>query len=166
MRKILVSKCLLGVKCRYNGETKEVPAVNEVCEALDATIVAVCPETEAFGCPRPPINLHAVDNDVANIKVICVDDGKDVTAALQAEVAAIVSSPDMEDVVGFIGCRRSPSCGGAVKIHGATPATIVDHGPGFLMRTMQGRGLPIIEGQALEEGEAGRFIEEVRGKGG
>jgi uncharacterized protein YbbK (DUF523 family) len=49
-----VSACLLGVRCRYDGESREVPGLAERLTREDpgAEIVPVCPE-ELGGLPTP-----------------------------------------------------------------------------------------------------------------
>ena len=46
---ILISACLLGCACRYDGKSKPHPLAQEL--ARQGLAVPVCPEQ--LGCPRP-----------------------------------------------------------------------------------------------------------------
>lgn len=48
--RILVSACLLGVRCRYDGESKSCPAVLDL--AKEHELIPVCPE-QLGGLPTP-----------------------------------------------------------------------------------------------------------------
>lgn len=54
--KILVSACLLGENCKYNGRNNYTPAVAEFVK--DKDLLPVCPEMMAgMGCPRTPVEI-------------------------------------------------------------------------------------------------------------
>lgn len=48
--RILVSACLLGASCRYDGASKEYPLIDELCRQHE--VVPVCPE-QLGGLPTP-----------------------------------------------------------------------------------------------------------------
>ena len=51
--KILISACLLGMRCRYDGASKAYPGIEQL--ARDHTLVPVCPEQlGGLATPRPP----------------------------------------------------------------------------------------------------------------
>ena len=69
---VLVSACLLGVPCRYDGQSKRHPLVQELCRRH--RVIPVC--GEIFGglpTPRPPA-------EICGQRVI-TREGADVTAA-------------------------------------------------------------------------------------
>ena len=69
---ILVSACLLGVPCRYDGQSKAHPLARALCEKHH--VVPVC--GEIFGglpTPRPPAEIQGVR--------VVTRDGRDVTEA-------------------------------------------------------------------------------------
>ena len=54
--KILVSACLLGENCKYNGGNNYNGAVAEFVR--DKEVLPICPEMLAgMGCPRTPIEI-------------------------------------------------------------------------------------------------------------
>ena len=99
---ILVSACLAGEPCRYNGRDFPCPAVTALVAAGQALVV--CPEVlGGLPTPRPPAEIIAG-------RVVTVD-GEDVTAAYQAGAQLALQ------LARQAGCRtailkaRSPSCG-------------------------------------------------------
>ena len=69
---ILVSACLLGVPCRYDGQSKAHPLARALCEKHH--VVPVC--GEIFGglpTPRPPAEIQGDQ--------VVTRDGRDVTEA-------------------------------------------------------------------------------------
>ena len=99
---ILVSACLLGLRCRYNAE----PVTNERVLALAEThtLIPVCPE-QLGGLPTPRPPAERLDGRVVS------KDGTDVTSAFVrgAEETLLLART--------LGCKtailkaRSPSCG-------------------------------------------------------
>lgn len=110
--KILVSSCLLGKKCRYNG----CHALNiKLVEKLKGKqIIDCCPELmSGLATPRPTCNICGGDgSDVLNgsAKVIG-SDGKDYTQKF-IEGADLALKKALENkVVKAILMKNSPSCG-------------------------------------------------------
>ena len=81
---ILISRCLLGVPCRYDGKSVPVPDLEEALTRAGHTLIPICPEVDGgLPTPRPPAELQS-DGRVVN------REGKEVTAQYQAgaELAA------------------------------------------------------------------------------
>ena len=56
-RVVLVSACLLGEACRYDGKSKGSSPVMRALEGKE--VVPVCPETgSGLGVPRPAVELR------------------------------------------------------------------------------------------------------------
>jgi len=117
----LVSACLLGRACRYDGGSKGHPAVQRSVASARARgieVHPVCPE-EAGGLstPRPAADLrggdgHAVLSGTASVRTVAGD--HDVTAAFLAGAAACDLPCDLAILK-----QRSPSCGsGTVYVAG------------------------------------------------
>ena len=80
--KILVSACLLGENCKYNGGNNYNAAVAGYVK--NKVVLPICPEMMAgMGCPRTPIEI--VDG------VLMDRNGNDVDAAMRE--AAPTSEP-------------------------------------------------------------------------
>lgn len=103
-KKVIISACLLGEYCRYDGKTKKV---NEVVEAYkDYEIIPFCPEAPIFGTPRERISVIEVDGE----NRIFTDDTKiDVTKLLENEINLFIKSNKKVDEI--ILKSKSPSCG-------------------------------------------------------
>ena len=83
MAKVLVSACLLGRACRYNGGDERMPDLIAALRADGVEAVPFCPEEAAgLGTPRPSAKLHGGDGHaVADGEARVIDEhGKDVTA--------------------------------------------------------------------------------------
>lgn len=100
--KVLVSKCLLGVDCRYKGDNCKNEKLLDFLK--DKEVIGVCPEVEG-GLPTPRDPSERVANKVISNK------GKDVTAEYEkgAEIALKLAQDNNVDLVIFK--AKSPSCG-------------------------------------------------------
>ena len=118
MKRLCVSACLLGVPCRWKGDSKPCEAVRRLADDPRVAIVPFCPELAAgLGCPRPPIELVRTDEGV---RVLRVDRTGDVTDALRAACEAQAEALERAGgVEGFVLKSRSPSCGLASPLHDA-----------------------------------------------
>ena len=116
---VLISACLLGVKCRYDGDKKAVKLLHDAPRILP---IPICPEQlGGLPTPRPASNLIGGDGrDVIDGKARLVNDsGVDVTenfirggkeACLLARITG-AKRAILKD--------KSPSCGTTmVKISG------------------------------------------------
>jgi uncharacterized protein YbbK (DUF523 family) len=119
MSRVVVSACLLGVRCRYDGCSRRTPGVAAALASHE--VVAVCPEElGGLGTPRPPAHLVGGDgHDVLSgtAEVVRVVDGQPVTAAfLDGARRALTLS---EGCTAAILKARSPSCGvGSTRVDG------------------------------------------------
>ena len=108
---ILVSKCLTGCPCRYDGASKPDPAIKALVESGGA--IAVCPEQlGGLPTPRVPAELTGSGEDVLDNKARAVTyDGRDVTAqfVLGAERALAIAKEN--GIKRAILKGKSPSCG-------------------------------------------------------
>ena len=117
-KKLLVSACLCGTKCRYDGGSSEtLPVRNFITEwAINGgEIVAVCPEELGeLSTPRPPSQLKGgsgadIWRDSPKAIVERVSDSEEVTGAFRAGAEAAANKGKGADLA--ILKARSPSCG-------------------------------------------------------
>lgn len=104
MKKVIISACLLGEYCRYDGKTKRFNAVVEAYK--DYEIIPFCPEAPLFGTPRERISLLATEN---KIKLMTKESKKDVTALLEEEIYTFCKKN--ADIDAIVLKSKSPSCG-------------------------------------------------------
>ncbi len=102
--KVLISACLLGDLCRYDGKTK---IDNRVIKAFkNDEIIPFCPEAPVLGTPRERISVVFKDKQY---RVITDESKKDVTSLIEEQVNLQVQNhPDLEMIVLK---SKSPSCG-------------------------------------------------------
>jgi len=125
---ILVSACLLGVSCRYDGQSKFDAELADYLRTRGA--VPVCPEQlGGLSTPRPPAQIKDGDGlDVldGNALVITLD-GRDETRAF---LNGAIQTLHIANVLGINECilkAKSPSCGLTPRI-GVTAALLIKNG--------------------------------------
>jgi uncharacterized protein YbbK (DUF523 family) len=100
--KIMVSACLLGENCKYNGGNNQNPEL--LCLLSGHTVIPVCPEVLG-GLPTPRIPAEIVNGIVTNRDRVSVDEAFRKGAGM-ALMLAKREKPDL-----IILQSRSPSCG-------------------------------------------------------
>ena len=139
--KILVSACLLGRNCKYNGGNNLNPQVVELLK--NHVAVEICPELMAgLGVPRTPIEI--VNGEVKD------RNGNSVDAALRRSVDMILSQVRREGIRYAILKSRSPTCGVYQVYDGSFTGTLVD-GAGVLARALMDEGCQVFDSEALPE---------------
>ena len=111
----LCSACLLGLKCRYDGETNVEKASPKLLELYAAgELILVCPEQMGgLPTPRSGARISSGDgNDVLDGKSrLLTDDGADVTEQyLKGAYEALKIAQDL-NIQEAILKQKSPSCG-------------------------------------------------------
>ena len=143
MKCIIVSKCLLGYPCRYDG--KSVPCVDVIALKEKFKLIPVCPE-ELGGLMTPRIPAEIVGDRVIR------RDGVDVTAeyTLGAKLA-LTYALENECTLAILK-SKSPSCGKGTVYDGTFTKTLI-HGDGITVRLFESKGI-----QVIDEREAGKLI--------
>ncbi len=103
-KKVIISACLLGEYCRYDGKTKGVNAVIEAYK--DYFIIPFCPEAPLFGTPRERINVVEIDGEN---RIITHETNVDVTLRLEKEIFSFCKEHPTIDAI--VLKSKSPSCG-------------------------------------------------------
>lgn len=139
MKKIIVSACLLGENCKYNGGNNYCPAVIKFIQGRE--VIPVCPETLAgLGTPRIPIEIR--DGKVYDKNGVCVD------AAIRAAVKSILDSINPAEIECAILKSRSPTCG-VKQIHDGTfSGTLID-GMGSLAQALSDIGITVTDSEDI-----------------
>lgn len=143
MSKIIVSACLLGENCKYNGGNNYDPRV--VAFARGREVIPVCPEVLAgLGIPRIPI-------EIKDGKVIRRD-GQVVDEAIRTAVAQILEQIKNEDIECAVLKARSPTCGARQVYDGTFSGKLVD-GAGVLAQALLDAGYIVMDNEDLEENQ-------------
>ena len=141
--KIMVSACLLGENCKYNGGNNLNP---ELLRLLSGhTVIPVCPEVLG-GLPVPRIPSEIVDGTVINREGVSVDAAFRRGAGKALEIAA-AEQPDL-----VILQPRSPSCGAGQIYDGTFSGTLV-RGKGVFAEMAVNAGFRVMDAEdALASG--------------
>ncbi len=122
----MVSACLIGVNCRWNGEKKENKKMSKLF--LSGRLIPFCPELLAgFGTPREKVTIDGKDGFevIKGRGRMVTESGKDCTekmleGAKQTAKFAEIVEPDKIYLK-----AKSPSCGVlADRITGVTAALL------------------------------------------
>lgn len=137
--KVLVSACLLGENCKYNGGNNYNPRVIKFLEGKE--IVSICPEMMAgMGVPRTPV-------EIAN-GVITSKTGENVDAQLRGTVATIMAQLD-KDIDCAVLQSRSPTCG-VKQIYDGTFSGTRINGSGVFAQALREAGIRLIDAEDVE----------------
>ena len=114
---ILVSACLLGVCCRYDGESKPNEKVIALREKY--TLIPICPEVDGgLSTPRTPSERVG--------DLVLMRDGKDVTENYRLGAEAALERANMFSCTAAILKARSPSCGKGQIYDGSFSGNLID----------------------------------------
>lgn len=141
---ILVSACLAGCECRFDGAANTEDAIARL--VADGRAVMVCPEEEGgLGTPRPPAEIVGGDgHDVlAGRAKVMTDRGEDVTEAyLRGAEKALVAARESGATTAVLKAR-SPSCGKGVIYDGSFTRSS-RMGDGVTAALLQRNGIEVI----------------------
>ena len=119
MEKLLISACLLGVSCRYDGKSKPVSGIDKLVEKYE--LIPVC--AEIFGGLPTPRNPAEIQGE----KVI-TNDGRDVTSEYTKGAEEVLRLGKLFGAKKALLKERSPSCGNGIIHNGKFDGGVV---PGF-----------------------------------
>ena len=135
--KILISACLLGCNCKYNGGNNRDENVMNFIRGHE--IISVCPEVMAgLGTPRTPVEI--VHGNVQTKEGISVDE------ALRAAAARIVEQAKAIDIDCAVLKSRSPTCG-VNEIYDGTFSGTRIKGSGVLAQALKDAGFRVIDSE-------------------
>ncbi len=139
---VLVSACLLGERCRYDGQTKTNGRIR-VLKEKGTRFIPVCPEClGGLPTPRPPAEIQE-DGRVVN------REGRDVTREYLAGAREALR------ICREAGCRtavlkaRSPSCGRGAVYDGTFSGRLVP-GDGCAARMLSENGVRVLTEEELD----------------
>lgn len=137
--KILVSACLLGENCKYNGNNNYNENVVRFIKGHEVT--AVCPEVlGGLGVPRKPAEI--VDGTVMTKEHISVDKEFREGAAI-AFRQALDEKADMAILQ-----SRSPSCGCRQVYDGSFSGKLIE-GQGVFAKMLKEAGIKLVDAEDL-----------------
>lgn len=145
---VLVSACLLGRECRYDGAHNTDALLAKELEARGERAVPFCPEEHGgLGTPRPPAWIESKDAEAvlaAEARVV-THEGQDVTAQfIEGARGALAACRESGATRAYLK-ERSPSCG-TCSTHVAGELTA---GPGVTTALLRSAGVEVegVEGR-------------------
>ena len=136
----IVSGCLLGHKCKYDGGDNRNEDVVRFCQ--DHRYVVVCPERAGgLPCPRPPAERMG--------EKVVSREGEDVTEAFlrgaRISLASCLKMAELagEEIEGAILKANSPSCGRGWIYDGTFSGRLAE-GDGVFASMLAARGIEVI----------------------
>lgn len=139
--RLLVSACLLGTACRYDGASKEHPLAEKLAKQHD--LVPVCPEQlGGLPTPRPPAERRGGR--------VVTRAGADVTEQYRR------GAEEALRLCRLLGCgaavlkERSPSCG-CGEIYDGTFSGALVPGSGVTAELLSAHGVPVYGESRMEE---------------
>ena len=149
MKSILISACLLGVACRYDGLSK--PLNSEIIEKLrtEYHLIPVCPEVMG-GLPTPRIPA-----EISSDGKVFRSDGVEVTENYIRGAQEALRLARIFECDTALMKEKSPSCG-AGKIYDGSFSKTLTSGNGIAADLLQKNGIRIV-------GETEIFSEKLLG---
>ena len=140
-KKLLVSACLLGENCKYNGGNNYCPGVERLRDSYE--IIPVCPERDG-GLPTPRVPSERLGGSVVN------KHGADVTSQFRrgAELALKTALENGCKIALFK--ERSPSCGCGAVYDGSFSGTVIA-GDGVTAELLKQHGIMILGESRIED---------------
>jgi uncharacterized protein YbbK (DUF523 family) len=146
---VLVSACLAGRACAYDGSARSRECVLELVRAGRA--VLVCPEDEGgLGTPRPPAEIvGGTGEDVLDGRArVRTHDGADVTDAYIEGARIAVERAMTRGCTTAILKTRSPSCG-CGRIYDGTFSRRLAAGDGVTAAALKRAGVRVVTDEEL-----------------
>ena len=136
---IIVSACLAGIKCRYDGNDNSNEKVIEMIKQRIA--IPVCPE-QLGGLPTPRVPVEILDS------CVCSKEGMDVTKQFTKGAEETLKIAKMLQCKKAILKQRSPSCGFGLIYDGSHTGRVIE-GNGVTAELLFKNGIKILTEEEL-----------------
>lgn len=137
---IVISRCLLGERCRYDGAARPSCAVRALARSVreaGGTIVAVCPEMDGgLPCPRPAAEIRG--------ERVVTREGADVTEAYRLGAARALDRARHISAPLAVLKAKSPACGSTLVYDGSFTGRLV-RGRGVCARALAREGIVVVD---------------------
>jgi uncharacterized protein YbbK (DUF523 family) len=131
---ILVSACLAGIRCAWDGKSRPNNMIIELVKQGKA--MPVCPEQlGGLSTPRDP--AERLDDK------IIIKSGQDVTKAYYSGAVDVLEIAKMENIKKAIMKSKSPSCG-VGQIYDGTFSNKLISGDGICVELLKKNGIKVI----------------------
>lgn len=137
--KVLVSACLLGEKCKYNGKCNYNQRVVDFLK--DHEVIPICPEVMG-GMSIPRLNCEIREGRVID------SSGSDVTKFFEKGVTEVCKILEEQKIDLAILQSRSPSCG-VNNVYDGSFSGILILGKGMLAQKLIELGYEVIDAEDI-----------------
>jgi len=149
----MVSACLLGCECRYDGKSKPCKKVLELTKEKDTVLIPVCPEQMGgLATPRTPSERQRTkDGHVRSILrpgAVLMKDGTDVSQNYRKGAELALRIADLNKIDYAILKSGSPSCGKGLIYDGSFSGTKKE-GDGVTTEILKNAGYKVISEEDL-----------------
>ena len=141
MENLLISACLLGTPCRYDGASKKYEGVEALSEKYN--LIPVCPEVLG-GLPTPRTPSERIGDRVV------MKDGRDVTKNYFDGAKEALKTAKRFGCKKALFKARSPSCSPAMIYDGSFSGTLVK-GEGVAAELLRREGITVYSEEELEK---------------
>lgn len=139
--KLLVSACLLGIPCRFDGAARPNKAV--IALAQEHELIPICPECYG-GLPIPRVPSERRGEGVVS------ETGADVTAQYRRGAQSALRLAQLLGAEAAVLKERSPSCGRGKIYDGTFTHTLID-GDGVTAELLLAHGIPVYGESQLDQ---------------
>ena len=141
MKPVLISACLLGCPCRYDGASKAHP--DALALGREMELIPTCPEQMGgFPTPRPPAERRG--------DAVVTQEGGDVTVQYRRGGEEAVRMASLFGCETAVLKERSPSCG-CGEIYDGTHSKELTAGAGVTAELLKMQGIPVYGESRIEE---------------
>lgn len=137
---ILVSACLLGEPCRYDGGSKPCAAVRSLSDG-GHVLHPVCPEVDG-GLPTPRVPCEVVESST-DARVVSAR-GVDCTDAYRSGARHAVEAAQREGCSVAVLKAKSPACGSG-RIYDGTFSGVLRDGWGIAAAALRDVGVRVVD---------------------
>ena len=142
---ILVSACLCGVNCKYNGKNNLNEELLELLKKGEALLI--CPEQMGgLETPRRPSEIRIINGETK----VFMDDGRDVTDNYKKGAEEVLRLAKELNINKAILRKKSPSCGCGEIYDGTFTHTKVE-GNGVACELLLRNGIEVFTEDELEQ---------------
>ena len=136
---ILISACLVGMNCKYNGENNFNEKALELVKSGKA--IPICPEQlGGLTTPRDPSEIKIIDNK----RHVINNKNKDVTEEFERGAKEVLKLAKELNVEKVILQSRSPSCG-VGKIYSGNFDKVLIDGNGILAQMLIDNNIEVVD---------------------
>ena len=140
---VLISACLLGLACRYDGQRKEYSAVEGLLKEADIHLIPFCPEqVGGLATPRDPAERQG--------DAVRTQSGRDVTEQYRCGAAMALELAKTFGCTVAVLKEKSPSCGSG-RIYDGTFTRTLTAGDGVTAELLKNYGITVVGESQIEK---------------